>query len=357
MQTIPLPEKPKIMEASEARGIFEIEGCYPGFGVTLGNAVRRVLLSSLEGAAATNIKIKDVSHEFSTIPNVMEDVVQVILNVKRVRFIMQGDNAIKAKLAIKGEKTVKAGDIKAPSNLTVVNRDQIIATLTDKKAELEMEFTVEKGIGYQMAEERERKEKEIGVIEIDSLFSPITRVNLEVENMRVGKRTDFEKLRLTIETDGTISPENAFKQVAAILVKQFSCLTTPQMIKEVEKGKLVTGVSSAKEKDEVEGKAKKGGGTLEEGEIQEELGKNIPEGELLEMPIQKLKMPSRTANLLVEQNFKKIGDLAILSEEEILQIEGMGDKGLRDVKKALGNFGLILENQEEKELKELKKSK
>jgi DNA-directed RNA polymerase subunit alpha len=357
MQTIPLPKEPKIKENSPTRGVFEVEECYPGFGVTLGNAARRVLLSCLEGAAVTSIKIKGASHEFSTIPRVMEDVVQVILNVKRIRFIMQSDNAIKAKLAVKGERVAKAGDIKTPSNLTVVNKDQVIATLTDKKAELEIEFIVEKGIGYQVAEERERKEKEIGVIEIDSLFSPVTRVNLEVENMRVGKRTDFEKLILTVETDGTISPEEAFKQVAAVLVKQFSKLTTPQMIKAVGKGKLITEAQAEKKSGGKEEQAEKGEKLLGEEEVQAEYDKNVPEGELLEMPIQKLKMPSRTANLLVEQNFKKIGDLAILSEEEILQIEGMGDKGLRDVKKALGNFGIILENQEEKDLKELKKKK
>lgn len=352
MQTIPLPCAPKTKEISKTRGVFEIEECYPGYGVTLGNAIRRVLLSSLEGAAITSIKIEGVSHEFSTIPHTMEDTIQIILNLKKIRFRMHKDGAVKAKISIKGEKLVKAGDIKAPSSLEIVNKDQLIATLTDKKAVFQAELTIEKGISYQMAEERERKEKEIGVIEIDSLFSPVTRVNLEVENMRVGKRTDFEKLRLTIETDGTIEPEEALKQVAAILVKQFTKLTTPQIIQAVEKGNVVTD-----KKDDIKDKRQGGKSEGKISENEQEIGEEIAESDILEMPIQKMKMPSRTSNLLVEQNFKKIGDLATLSEEEILQIEGMGDKGLRDIKKALGNFGLILENEEEKELEELKKKK
>lgn len=349
MHTIPLPQAPKIKELTDKRGIFEIDGCYPGYGVTIGNAIRRVLLSSLEGAAITSVKIKGVSHEFSTIPHVMEDVIQIILNIKKIRLVMHKDGEAKAKLVAKGEKTVTASEIKTSSNLEIVNKDQVIANLTDKKAELEIDFLVEKGIGYQMAEERDRKEKEIGAIEIDSLFSPVNRVNLEVENMRVGKRTDFERLRLTIETDGTVSPEESLKKVTAILVNQFSQLTTPQNIKEVEKAKPITekGAEASLEKA-----VKK-----EESEEKEELEENFSDEEILELPIQKLKMPSRTSNLLVEQNFKKIGDIAILTEEEILKIEGMGDKGLRDIKKALGNFGLVLENEEEKELDRLKKAK
>jgi DNA-directed RNA polymerase subunit alpha len=355
MQTIPLPKPPKAKELSATRGVFEIEECYPGYGVTLGNALRRVLLSSLEGAAITNVKIKGATHEFSTIPYVMEDVIQLILNLKKVRFFMHKEGEVRAKLSVKGEKEVKAKDIVAGSSLEVVNGDQLIARLTDKKAELEIELLIEKGIGYQMAEERDRKERELGVIEIDTLYSPVTRVNIETENMRVGKQTDFERLRLTIETDGTVKPDEALSYVAAILVRQFSEITTPQVVKAVEKGKIVG------EKTEL-GKKSSNKEAVSESEEdltvpeEEEMALEMSEEEILEMPIQKLKMPSRTSNLLVEQNFKKVGDLAILSEEEILKIEGMGDKGLRDIKKALGNFGLVLENDEEKELKKKQKN-
>ncbi len=351
MHTIPLPQAPRAKELTKDRGVFEIEGCFPGFGITIGNAIRRVLLSSLEGAAITNIKIKGVSHEFSTVPYVIEDVIQIILNLKKVRFIAHKDGEFKAKIDVKGEKIVTAKDIKTGSSLEVVNTDQVIATLTDKKADFEMDLTIEKGIGYQMSEERERKEKEIGVIEIDSIFSPVSRVNLEVENMRVGKRTDFEKLILTVETDGTITPDEALRKVNATLVSQFSQLTTLKNIKEVEKGKPIVmeetagGEEVAEEIEaEEDGKPTKKAGKFD--------GVNV-----LELPIQKLKIPARTSNSLIEQNFKSIGDLAVLSEEEILQIEGMGEKGLRDIKKALGNYGLVLENEEDKELDRKKKNK
>jgi len=353
MQTIPLPQAPKPKDSSDTRAVFEIEGCYPGYGITIGNALRRVLLSSLEGAAITSVKIKGVSHEFSTIPNVMEDVIQIILNLKKVRFRMHKEGLVKAKIAVKGEKVVTAKEIKVPSSLEVISQEQVIARLTNSKAELEMELTIEKGIGYQMAEERERKEKEIGVIEIDSLFSPVTRVNMEVENMRVGKQTDFERLRITIETDGTIKPEDALSHVAAILVHQFSVLTTKKVVQAVEKGEVVGEKEAEKKIIEETVEPQPAAEPL----AAEEFGKEMSEEEILEMPIQKLKMPARTANLLVDQNFKKVGDLAMMSEEEILNTEGMGDKGLRDIKKALGNFGLVLENEEEKELKKLRKGK
>ncbi len=356
MQNISLPLPPKSKELSEIKGVFEIAECYPGYGVTLGNALRRVLLASLEGAAITNVKIKDVAHEFSTIPFVMEDVIQIILNLKKIRFRMHKNDPAKAKLLVKGEKVVTASDIQTASDLEVINKDQIIANLTDKKAELEIEFTIEKGVGYQMAEERERKEKEIGTIEIDSLFSPVTRVNLEVENMRVGKRTDFEKLILTIETDGTINPEKALKDVAGVLVKQFSQIVSPVKAKDkteisiVEEEKIIEMPQAEELEELIVGKRRRKKKTSYEKILAE-----MSDGDLLEMPVQKLKMPSRTANLLADQNFKTIGDLVTLSEEEILKTEGMGEKGLRDIKKALGNYGLVLENDEEKELKKKKK--
>lgn len=355
MQTIPLPQSPKAKETSDTRGVFEIEGCYPGYGVTIGNALRRVLLSSLEGAAITCVKIKGISHEFSSIPYVMEDVIQIILNLKKIRLKMHREGIATAKILVKGEKTVTGKDIKVGSSLEIVNRDQVIARLTDKKAELEMEITIEKGIGYQMAEERDRKEKEIGVIEIDSLFSPVTRVNMEVENMRVGKQTDFERLILTIETDGTVKPEDALTHVAAIMVRQFSVLTDKKTIQAVEKGVAIGEKDAGKVLEDAVSTDKALESEEFSGEI--EIGKDMSEDEILAMPIQKLKMPARTANLLTDQNFKQVGDLATMSEEEILKIEGMGDKGLRDIKKALGNFGLVLENEEEKELQKLRKGK
>lgn len=219
---IPLPLKPKVVEKKGNWAKFEIEALYPGYGVTIGNSLRRVLLSSLEGAAVTQMKIKGVAHEFSTIPGVLEDVIQIMLNLKKLRFKMFTDQPQKAILKVKGEKEVKGSDFELPSQLELVNKDCHIATLTDKKAELEMEIQVEKGVGYLARERRKKERVPIGTILVDAIFTPIKRVAFHVENMRVGERTDFDRLFLEIETDGIISPEEAFSQASEILVNHFS---------------------------------------------------------------------------------------------------------------------------------------
>ena len=224
MQMITNPQEVRITDEGENVGKVEILGCYPGYGATLGNALRRVLLSSLEGAAIHSVKIKGVSHEFSTIEGVMEDVVQIILNLKQVRFRTHSTENIVVSLKKKGEGPVTAGDIKGSSDIEVVNPELVIATITDKKVELEMEIEVDRGLGYVPVENRERDEKQIGVIAIDSVYSPVKRVNYEVENMRVGKRTDYDKVTLEIVTDGSITPAEAFQKATDILVGQFTAL-------------------------------------------------------------------------------------------------------------------------------------
>jgi DNA-directed RNA polymerase subunit alpha len=225
MFAITKPEKPKYAALGDNHGKIEIPGCFPGYGATLGNALRRVLLSSLSGAAATSLKIKGISHEFSTIPGVLEDVVQIILHLKQVRFRLHGEGPVTLSLKAKGEGPVTASQFSGSSDVEVVNGDQLIATLTDKKADFELEITVDRGLGYVPVEQRDREEREIGVIAIDSIYSPVRRVNYEIENMRVGKRTDFDKITLEIVTDGSISPEEAYQQSVAILVDQFSALS------------------------------------------------------------------------------------------------------------------------------------
>ncbi len=260
MQIITSPQEPKYTELAKNHGKFEILGCHPGYGTTLGNALRRVVLSSLAGAAARSVKIKGVSHEFSTIDGVMEDVVQIILNLKQVRFKMhgEGDEVVKVTLKSKGEGVVTAASIKTPSSVEVVNPDQVIATITDKKIELEMEIEVDRGLGYVPVESRERDdEREIGVIAIDAIYTPVKRVNYEVENMRVGKRTDYDKITLEIVTDGSVTPQEAFEKSVSILVAQFSSLT--EVAKEgVEEAEIVTEVAPVAEEVAVpEKKAKK----------------------------------------------------------------------------------------------------
>lgn len=295
MQTISLPQEPKYTALGEHFGKFEIDGCYPGYGATLGNALRRTLLSSLDGAAITSVKVKNISHEFSTLPGVLEDMVKIILNLKKVRFRFFGNEPIRATLKAKGEGEVRAEKIHAPSSLEVVNGDQVIATLTDKKAELEMELTIERGLGYVPVEHRDRKEKEIGVIAIDAIYTPIERVNYTVENMRVGKRTDFDRITLEVLTDGSVTPEEAFRRAVSILIGQFSALL---------------------------------------GEAAVSIGSAVPENSLDGI------FSTRTQKVLDAYEMKSLADIAALSEEEVHEFSGMGEKGFEEVKKALSEAGL-----------------
>ena len=215
-----------MLEKKGNKAVFEVDALYPGYGVTVGNSLRRVLFSSLGGAAATQANIKGVTHEFSTIPGVLEDVVTVLLNLKQLRFKMYTDEPQKATLKVKGEKEVTGGDFEFPSQLELINEDVHIATLTQKNAELEMEIQVEKGIGYVRSEEMKKGKHDIGMVYLDAIFTPIKNVSFRAEHMRVGERTDFDKLTITVETDGTISPEQALYESAEILRAQFEVVAT-----------------------------------------------------------------------------------------------------------------------------------
>ncbi len=240
--SILLPKPPKITKKSKNRATFEIENCYPGYGMTLGNAIRRVLLSSLPGAAITSVRIEGVNHEFSTIPNVFEDVIQVVLNLKQVRFKLHSKGPVSLSINAKGEKKIKASDIKVTSNVEVINKDAYIATLTSKKAKLDMEIEVDSGLGYAMSEQRKDNKLPAGYIAIDVLFSPIKRVKYKVENMRVGDKTNFNRLKLDIETDGSISPEEAFEKAVKILVDHFSIFVKEKKEKKEEKKIIKTKI-------------------------------------------------------------------------------------------------------------------
>lgn len=216
---IPLPTSIKTKNISNNNSVFEIESLYPGYGVTLGNAIRRVLLSSLSGAAVTEVKIKDAPHEFATLKGVKEDVLHILMNIKQLRFKIFTEDPQTATLVVKGEQEVTGKDFELPADLKLANPDLHIATLTDKSAQLEIEIKVEKGMGY-VFEDKEIK-RSVGVIGMDAIFTPIKKVNYVVENMRVGKRTDFDKLSLEVETDGTITPEEALSQSLDVLVSQF----------------------------------------------------------------------------------------------------------------------------------------
>lgn len=218
---ISLPSKLKIIEKKDNSATFVVEALSPGYGVTVGNSLRRVLLSSLSGAAITQVKIKGVQHEFSTISGVLEDVVTILLNLKQLRFKLYSEEPQKAKLLIKGEKEVKGSRFDLPSQVELMNGSCHIATLTDKKSELDIEILIERGLGYEPVEARKKGKLEIGTISLDAIFTPVRKVSYRVENMRVGERTDFDRLFLELETDGTLSPEEAISQASDILVRHF----------------------------------------------------------------------------------------------------------------------------------------
>lgn len=252
---IPLPVKPKVIDKKENKATFAVEGLYPGYGVTVGNALRRVLLSSLPGAAVTQMKIKGVRHEFSTIPGVLEDAIAVMLKLKQMRFKLHSPEAQKGHLLVKGQKEALAGDFQLPTQVELINKDLVIATLTDKKSELDIEIQIEPGVGYEPSDNRKKEKLEIGAVALDAIFTPVKKVSFKTENMRVGERTDFDRLFLEIETDGIVQPEDAFNQACDILVKHFSALCCDQA-QEKEKEQTKARTKTAKVK-EVKEKAKK----------------------------------------------------------------------------------------------------
>jgi DNA-directed RNA polymerase subunit alpha len=223
----------KTIEESGNEGVFEIEGLYAGYGLTLGNALRRTLLSSLPGAAVTYIKVKNVPHEFSTLPGMKEDLISLILNFKKLRFEMSVNEPQVLLIEVKGEREVTGADIKTKSEVKVVNPEQILATLTEKNAELVVEVTVERGLGYSAVESRKAEKLAIGMIGVDAFFSPVTAVNYTVENMRVGDRTDYNRLKLTVTTDGTITPSDALHKAGNILKDHFDKVSAVE-VKEKE---------------------------------------------------------------------------------------------------------------------------
>jgi DNA-directed RNA polymerase subunit alpha len=239
MSNIDLPSKFSINKISPNQSIVTIEPCYPGYGTTIGNALRRVLISSLPGSAVVAVKIKGATHEFSTIHGVKEDVVEIIMNMKLIRFKLHNQEEAKVTLKIKGEKDVKAKDIKVTSDVEVINQEAHIATLTDKSAELEMEIYIASGRGYLPVESMEKKKLELGVITVDAVFTPVRNVNFDVENVRVGQMTNYERLKLGVTTDGTITPEEATKIAAQILFNHFNFIvsSTGEKVKEEKKEK------------------------------------------------------------------------------------------------------------------------
>jgi DNA-directed RNA polymerase subunit alpha len=237
--------KVKTISESAFSGVFEIEGLYTGYGLTVGNALRRALLSSLPGAAITQVKIKNVPHEFTTLPGIKEDFVEISLNFKNLRFRLLSDEPQVLTLKVKGEKIVTGADIVLNSQISIINPEAVIATLTSKSASLEAEITVERGLGYSAVETRKVEKLPIGVVMIDAFFSPVRRVNYSIENMRVGESTTYNRLKVEIETDGSISPSSALHKASNILKDHFEKAGEVQ-IQEFEIGETKKAAKAAK---------------------------------------------------------------------------------------------------------------
>jgi DNA-directed RNA polymerase subunit alpha len=316
-----LPSKPKIVEEVGNKGVFEIDGLSPGYGHTLGNSLRRIILSSLPGASVTSIKIEGVSHEFQTMDGIKEDVIVIILNLKKVRFKMLSDEPQTVSLSIKGPKEVLASDIKTGGQVEILNPDLHIAEVTGK-INLNVEMKVEKGLGFVAKEIFQKEKVDIGTIAVDAIFTPIRRVAYEVENMRVGDNTNHNRLRISIETDGTLTPREALSKSIEIMINQLKAIID---FKEPEEIKI--------EKENVK---------KEDGEGEKEEKKTEDFADVLKTRTDSLDLSTRTLNALTSANIRTLGGLARKKREDLLEIEGIGEKGILEVKKVLNKFGLNL---------------
>jgi DNA-directed RNA polymerase subunit alpha len=317
-----LPSKPRIVLEEDTKGVYEIDGLYPGYGHTLGNSLRRIILSSLPGAAVTSVKIDGASHEFSVLDGIKEDVITILLHLKKVRFKVTSDEPQTLTLSLKGIREIHASDIKTTGQVEVLNGDLHIAELTDKAAELNIEMTVEKGLGFVAKDVLQKGKVDIGTIALDAIFTPIRRVSYEVENMRVGDKTNHNRLRITIETDGTISPREALESSIKLMIEQLHAIVEfklPEMEKEM---------------DMDESDSKKSSGDKEESKDDM--------SEALKTRIDTLNFSTRTLNALTTANIRTLGGLARKKKEDLLELPGMGEKGIQEIKKVLGGMGITL---------------
>lgn len=312
MEAIPLPNQARATDLGNNKYSVVLEPLYPGYGVTIGNAMRRVLLSSMPGAAVTSLKIKFVDHEFSTIPNVREDVIQIILNLKQLRLKSFSELPVKLSLKAKGERLVTAADIKETDQVQVISKDLHIATLDNKNSELDIEMTVEQGRGYVPVEARENQKQEVGVIAIDAIFTPVKSVHFDVSNVRVGQLTNFDRLEIVMETDGSISGQEAADIAAHILVDHFSMMLLNDFSK-VEDLAAQALAGEAVPQTAVETTAETG-----ENEIQVSV------------------LSTRAKNALVKNGITTLAKLKELSEDEISNLSGLGEKTINEIKEFLG---------------------
>ena len=317
---VSLPSKPRVEKEEENYGVYEIDGLFPGYGHTLGNSLRRIILSSLPGAAITQVKIDGVKHEFDTISGVKEDVITILLNLKRVRLALHSDEPITVSLKKSGAGMVTAADIDAPTQVEILNPEQPIAEITNKTASLDMEITIEQGLGYVAREVHQKEKVDIGTIAMDAVFTPIRRANYEVENMRVGDRTDYNRLRVFIETDGTLTPREALEKSIEIMIHQL---------------KAVIGFQDPEPAAKSEVPAEEESTETAEKEV---------DPDVLKTRIETLDLSARTLAALEEANIRTVGGLVRKKKDDILALDGIGPKGVDEIEDLLKGMGVELAN-------------
>ncbi|MCA0227884.1 DNA-directed RNA polymerase subunit alpha [Patescibacteria group bacterium] len=300
------PALASVKDTGDNAASFVIEPLHAGYGNTLGNSLRRVLLSSVRGGAIVAFKIEGATHEFTTVPGVTEDVVDIMLNLKGVNLTVHSDEPVELRLEKKGAGVVTAADIKTTADVEVVNPEQIICTIDDPKKSVAIDFVVEAGRGYQDIETSSKNRVHSDMIALDAMFSPVTRVRFKVDPTRVGQETNLDKLEITVETDGSVSPRDAFEEAAAILVNQYSALAGSTTVESAP----ALGTGKDDEKNEL--------GT----------------------PIEELGLSARTANALVNNEIRTVHDLVTLSEQDLRELKGFGSKALDEVKDKLAELEL-----------------
>lgn len=300
------PALANIEELSSTSATFVIEPLHAGYGNTLGNSLRRVLLSSIQGAAIVAFRIEGATHEFTTVAGVKEDVVDIMLNLKNVRLKVYSDEPIELRLEKKGAGVITAADIKTTADVEVVNPDQVIATIDDPKKNIIMDLVVESGRGYRTIEESSVSRIHSDMIALDAVFSPVLRVRYKVEGTRVGQETNLDKLSLTVDTDGAITPREAFEEAAAILVNQYTALAGSTTVEAAP----ALGQVTADDSNE------------------------------LNTPIEELNLTARTANALVNNDIRTVHDLVTLTEQDLRELKGFGSKALDEVKDKLAELEL-----------------
>jgi len=328
--TIILPSKFTRVREEGTTGVYDIEGLYPGYGHTLGNSLRRIIYSSLQGSAMTLVKIDGAEHEYSTLPGVKEDVLAILLNLKRVRFQSLSDEPQVVTLKVKGIRSVTAADIDGHGTVEVLNPDQHIAEITTAHGSLSMEITIERGVGFIPRDVAHHEKLPISTIGVDAIYTPIRKVSYEVDNMRVGDRTDYNRLRLTIQTDGTMTPAQALEESIKIMIHQLRSildLTEEDIFPLIPSHEPQNSETMSLDTPELNN---------------EQLSNSINTADILKTRIESINLSTRTMNALSEASIRTIGGLVKKTEEDLLDVDGLGAKAIEEIKTALVALGVSL---------------